>query len=515
MSSVTLGMTTKGINSTSRQMSAGVTLDCKLKDPVCGLHSPVFKVKGLSKAYNNYNYCLWRDRYYWVDEILFLTNDIQEVHCHLDPLATFKGAIDDTQAFVQYADVGHWNKWCDDPRINPEFEDPAFSKDFYIDVIPDITPTGFIVMSYMDCGLYGASSNGGVRTVVMTPTDFYNMLDNLYSLLNGKAIDEIYSYLGGCGAWRDNIISCRYVPFFNFGGTPVTSITIGGIQCTVNAQMISPIVTKNGTGSISLDWSDFDTRPYLKNSRWTTLQFVTPFGYTEIPIDSLVGQGYVYVYSTVVKTTGDIIIKLCEEINGNGQVYAMHSGNVGVDLMTQLGSGHGFRQAVQSAMGVGAQVAMAAATAGMSVGGAMMTQNMVDSGMLGGGSSSIAGHEMASANVRQTTMSSGINALSSMGAPRQASVASGSISANIAMLFNNAQYGRGQWVRKTYRQFDLGAYDDFCNEFGYPCNKYLTLSSISGYCKCSGAFIRNIPGATPADISTINSFLNNGIVLEA
>jgi hypothetical protein len=510
MSSVTIGMTTKGINSTSRVMSGGVSLDCRLKEP-CGLHSPTFAVKGLSKSYNNYNYCTWRGMYYWVDEIVFLTNDIQEVHCHLDPLATYKGAIDDTYAYVQYGDKANWNKYIDDPRINPEREYSVYTLEDEHQVIPNYSDTGTIVMTFMDCG-----NGGGFKTVAMLPSTFLLMLDDLYSLFSSATVEEIYAYMGGCGSWRDNIMSCIWVPFSysSIPGSGTTGVRLGGVYMAITVKYLAPNYIVWGTGSWSLNWSDFDIYPFLRNERWTSLQVVTPIGYSAIPIDTLVNQSELFIKSALDITTGDFHVKFSESADGDGQVYACFSGNVALDVMRVLGNGHGFGQATASAMGFAGKIGMAAASLGMSIGGAQFTQNTVDSGQLGGGTSSIAAHNVAAANVRQTTVSSGINALNAIPSVKQASCASGSIGGGPSTLYLTSTKGNAFLVRKTFGNNDISHYYDMCNKYGWPCNAYLKLGSISGYCQCSGAFIDNIPGATQGEIATINSCLNSGIIIE-
>ena len=67
-----------------------------------------------------YNYASYGSRYYWVDDVIQVTNTISEVHCHLDPLATFKSAINNTSALVIYGDSSHWSKLIDDTRLQPE-----------------------------------------------------------------------------------------------------------------------------------------------------------------------------------------------------------------------------------------------------------------------------------------------------------------------------------------------------------------------------------------------------------
>lgn len=509
MSSVTIGMTSKGINSTSRVMSGGVSLDCRLKEP-CGLHSPVFRVKGLSKSYNNYNYCTWRGMYYWVDEIVFLTNDIQEVHCHLDPLATYKGAIDDTYAYVQYGDAANWNKYIDDPRISPEREYSVYTLEDEHRVIPYYSDTGTVVMTFMDCG-----NGGGFKTVAMLPSTFLLMLDDLYSLFSSATVEEIYAYMGGCGSWRDNIMSCIWVPFdySSIPGSGDTGVRLGGVYMAITVKYLVPNYIVPGTGSWALNWADFDTYPFLRNERWTSLQVVTPIGYSAIPIDTLVNQSTLYIKSALDITSGDFHVKFSESADGDGQVYACFSGNVALDLMKVLGTGHGFGQATASAMGFAARLGISAATAGISMGNSAMNSVQQMSSSLTGGAR-LEKDEINYA-MQRGAVSSGISALSSIPSVKQASCASGSIGGGPSALHLTSTKGNAFLVRKTFGTNDISHYINMCNKYGYPCNAYLKLGSISGYCQCAGAFIDNIPGATLDEISTINSYLNAGIIIEA
>ena len=117
MPTITIGTTTKRLNSTSQSFS-GTQLSCKLKNPT-SIHDPVFEVQGLTDG-AMYNYASWGSRYYWVDDVIQITNTISEVHCRLDPLATYKSAITASSALVIYGDSTNWSKLIDDTRLQPE-----------------------------------------------------------------------------------------------------------------------------------------------------------------------------------------------------------------------------------------------------------------------------------------------------------------------------------------------------------------------------------------------------------
>ena len=58
------------------------------------------------------------------------------------------------------------------------------------------------------------------------------------------------------------------------------------------------------------------------------------------------------------------------------------------------------------------------------------------------------------------------------------------------------------------------AYKDYCDEYGYPCNKYLQVDDCDNdaYIQFSNAFIHACPGATEDDMKTINFYLNDGFI---
>ena len=69
------------------------------------------------------------------------------------------------------------------------------------------------------------------------------------------------------------------------------------------------------------------------------------------------------------------------------------------------------------------------------------------------------------------------------------------------------------WAPKMISD-DPTSYTDYCNRYGYPCNKYLSLSNYSGFVQCAGASVQNATGASEAAKATINSYLNSGLYIE-
>ena len=113
MASVSFGVFSKRRNSTKQptnELSDARTVTLK-ED--CSQDRPIFKVTGNNF---NYNYCSWDGKYYFIDEIISLRNNEIEVHCVMDPLATYKAEILASTQYVSYSSqLG--DTWLPDTRI--------------------------------------------------------------------------------------------------------------------------------------------------------------------------------------------------------------------------------------------------------------------------------------------------------------------------------------------------------------------------------------------------------------
>lgn len=505
MPTVSIGTMDKRINSTKQTFSSAFSADCKLKEP-CSMESPVFIVQGLSKG-SFYNYASFEGRYFWVDDIIYLTNDIQEVHCSIDALATYKDDIKNTFALVQYGDKSHWNKWCDDLRFNPEQEEVSFfdQQDFRFF---NGSETGSVIMRVCDC-----SSAHGVRTIALTPSSFMTILADLDLALSGYTMEKIATAIGGMGSWRDNLLSCIWVPF-DIAGSGSVSFAIGCINVTGTGSVVSPITRVNDqVPAIQIDWSWADNNPYLKNSRWTSYQWITPFGYCELPIDHLVNQSNLYVQTSVVKTSGDIVVSLFEKGYGDGTLLASFAGNVSVDLMGIIGNGNTLGSGLFNSMQFGGKLGVAAASLGISAGAMQMSSTMVEATNKYGDATQLHNSVLSHASVSRNTLNSGVELATCTPSTKSVSAPSGVVNAGIANLWITGMFGECRLVRKVFPQVDYMQYKNFCDMYGYPCNGYWSLSTFNGYVKCSGAIVE-AEGASPASLATLNSMLNSGIYIE-
>lgn len=91
-----------------------VTSDVLLKDDVSIL-KPVFKVRDVRSIITyNYLYCPELQRYYFIDDIVSVHNDLWEISCHVDVLETYKNGIKSNKAVIK-RQQNIYNLYLNDP----------------------------------------------------------------------------------------------------------------------------------------------------------------------------------------------------------------------------------------------------------------------------------------------------------------------------------------------------------------------------------------------------------------
>ena len=90
---------------------------------------------------------------------------------------------------------------------------------------------------------------------------------------------------------------------------------------------------------------------------------------------------------------------------------------------------------------------------------------------------------------------------------------SGTFGGSVTSMFLTDTPGLITIYAEVWAPADIANYTNYCNRYGYPCNKYLKLSNISGFLQCAGASI-SASGATDSMLSTLNSYVNSGIYYE-
>lgn len=569
MPTISIGNNPKKINSTSRSYTVAATLSCRLKEP-CSMQAPVFRVQGLTKG-ALYNYCQFESRYYWIDDIIYLTHNIQEVHCHLDPLATFKTDIGNTYAYIEYGDAAHWNRVIDDTRFGPEievskgkaFESNMFSHIFGtagedVPVRPDLRANGTVVFSIMD----GGTAAPGVKYYACPIGSFFAIIIGLTSAIDptqvttssqwtdlefAQYIQMVVSTLCGQGSWVDNILSCTLLPItftdfyertdVTFGAA--TSIWFGGVECNVSGLNVRLLSYVNnvvwGKYIITIPWAEesdpnYDGLKFMRNSRWVSMQINCAGQYHNIDTSWLVDQQYLYVYWGLNYQTGEWDLRVCEGgttkyeqgstvYDDLSQTLTSFSGSLGVDIKGLVGSGLSNSSSISNiATGLLSNLIRNTSSRIQDSTSSNRTEAQSDSS-----------DDSDKAEPAGSTMGTIMTAASGIfgqfpSATISASSPSGSASGVLTSLLLNETASMGklfitgkQWVFNNWQAYGHGDPEhypnEFCDEYGYPVHTYGKISNFSGYVKCVGASVKGSRGATN-NLSTINNFLNTGFYYE-
>lgn len=547
MPTLKIGQTTKKINSTMQVNSWTYELDCKLKEP-CSMHDPVFQVQGISNKDVFYNYCKFNSNYYWIDDIRWLTNNIQELHCHLDPLATFKYYIENTKAYCIYGDAAHWNQEIDDIRFSPEVEcdnvkiitNNVFRDGTGSGMDITIDGVGCVIMVYIEqtpsveiSGMTPVQGwKPGVNTIVMPVTALTNILGDLTGQLQNNTddvstantftdyefiqmINKSLGTMGGNGSWRDCILSLQWMPidinFYNNFGYAEDTIAVGGVQVACAGWGVRRIPNIRVVGKyydLMLPWHD-ETVPaygghhFIKNSRWSSFNIYALGQTCQLDTSQLKNQYKITVFWAVNIITGQWSLRILEGTEGYASgitedetlTLGFMSGTLGIDILYLAGNGIGVQEIAGHLVSSALPVALGAIGA-----------------ITGGAVGAIAGTSVG--NIVTGFLPSTINSTPTPSGAGGADITA--VCCTKGANLNQITIIGKQWKPVDIANYGLGASGGtaYCDLYGYPCNKFMPLSQISGYVKCSGASVLGAPGMTEQDRSNINAYLNSGIYIE-
>lgn len=224
----------KRINST-KQPTGGTTITGVLKAPT-SVETPVFELNGIS---DTINYMEWGGRYYYVKDVIHLTNDNIEVHCDADVLATYKNNILATKAFVEYSDYAY-NVNLLDPRISTTYDTTQTSQTAAINFV---TAAGTYVLTCV--------SDTGVAVRYLCT---YPQLQALGLYISTTMTDSVAdTFIKKFGSVFNCILNCTWVPF-DFTGAVATTIKLGGVDTGISCNTYWPLWAYASDITISIPW---------------------------------------------------------------------------------------------------------------------------------------------------------------------------------------------------------------------------------------------------------------------
>lgn len=288
-------------NSTKRP-TGGEERDVVLLDDV-SLYSPVFECNYWD--YND-NYAKWAGRYYYVVDVVCVRNNLFDVHCEIDPLATWKDDIMATNAFVLFS-TSSYDIGIPDPRLS---SDPiTITKSASTPVFPDLKEAYVVTYIGTDsCPSVGISEDKLKSLQMQMMSDkFVETCRDWYKKLvkTGETDGLITSNLIASliGNTSNTVTSCIYMP--KFYGHKGQSIVLAGDFWTGLVGTV-PYHTLSETYNISIPWA-FPIGDFRNTAQFTSMAIYLPgYGFIALNADNYQGKGSIPVQATLDSFTGEI-----------------------------------------------------------------------------------------------------------------------------------------------------------------------------------------------------------------
>lgn len=441
----------KQINSTKRpDASEGRNMQVVLKAGT-SRENPIFLIDGIDMEVN---YIGWYDHYYFVTDIVLGNNNIYEIHCAQDVLATFKDDIGATSAYILRS-AGASNGEIND-SMYPITSDATVESRTFNQLIPSTSGTYIL-------GVVGKGAQGTLRQGSVT---YYAMDNFAINAFRARLFDEDFwqSLLIDIQNPLDYVVSCYWVPMDLFSGHSQVNIVVGRFDTEIGGYTLNDRTYPLQEKSVSIPkHPQAATRGnFLNENPYSAYEFVySGFGTIPLPTNKLLGESNIYAKVVLDVITGQSILELRTEHH----------------LIT--------REVTQ--LGVPVALSQNTIPIGSILGAASSVVGAVASGIIGNAAGAIAG---------------GISAIdSAVDAVRGSNRVTGTNGSFLGF------YGDAQ----LFGIFKKIANEDNTHK-GRPLCAVRTISSLSGYMLCSDASV-NLAG-TQGDKDAVNTFLNSGFYYE-
>lgn len=460
---------TKRRNSTKQPSgSADATKTVRLKEGT-SLQQPTFVLDG---QMHGYNYAQFAGMYYYIDDVVIAKNNITELNCSLDRLATYKAAIQASSAYVLY--YTHNNTEIVDRRLsvkttqvtqsaNGSFASFGNGSVYVISVIGE-DHVAQIEISLNDLKeivnqSFLTTLENQITSVTLPAND--SLIDFAQYILDLLATEAgALTYIGKVS---ECIRNCYVLPITTAGwGGILTNIKVGKSDTGKQGYELTDRIFHD-SATVNIPWQASDWR---RNSPYHEIYLYIPFiGLTSISPSDVIDEVAIHVDISLDKISGDIIA----EVATASKVIAYYTANVAVNY--PIGSAPVDVTKAVTAIGGG----IAAAAAGM--------------------------HPAALATVEALGIT---NALQ----PQPTCIGGNSGGAFLGLVGYTANkvYCFTVFHDTTVTPSSVSAIA------GTPYNGVMSLSGVSGYVQTSGAAVDMAGLGNDKDI--VNNYLNGGIYIE-
>lgn len=483
---------TKRRNSTKQPTGTGdAQKTVKLKEGT-SLEQPVFILDGQQ---HGYNYAQFGGVYYYIDDVVIAKNNITELHCSRDLLATFKAAITGSSQFVLY--YSHTNNEIVDRRLATKtvitvdsdtetFNNLGSGQSFMLTVVAsdsagDMTGDGGTNVFACDQNNINALFDDALLTTIKGAVN--QEITDIKQIINGISTSDVQSVLIGLALANYDFMSageditntalyaddvekfikhCYVLPIApaNIGGS-YKKIRVGKWDTNSSGNKGFPRIVHD-SATLSIPWQASDWR---RNAPYHEIYLYIPYiGIVDLPASELIGVNTITVNVSVDTYSGVTTFVINA---ANGTVLGQYSTNI----------------AAQYAVG-SSNISLVQAGANIITSAAALT-----AGAMTGAPGAIAGGALGLVNsIKPIDKSIGSN-----------SGAAGMGLGNTVKCFT-------VFHDTTVSPGSVSAVQ------GTPYNGVMSLSGVSGYVQCMNASVEMDGLGNDKDI--VNNYLNGGIYIE-
>lgn len=334
-------------NSTKQPTTARATLSVTLKAPTSVLN-PVFVVTGFDLSDN---YVQWGIRYYFIDDIVIVHNNVAEYHCSTDVLATFKTAIGTSSQYILRSASSYNGAIVDSMYPTMQLRDMQ-------SVNPDSGTGDLFVFPNAGTfvfGIQGQTNGDSFGSTTYYCFDVYHaadLMDEIFNISNAEYDANDVETLSGIPEEvyksminpQQYITSCMFLPFTyeSIGSTSTGHIKLGWYDFTSEALIFD--TSFDALPSIAATFTlpkhpQASRGSYMNGDPYTDyeLQF-QPFGVIPIPADMVVGVTSIYCKVICDVITGNATLNVYAGTSDAGQLLTSRSAKVGVDVAISGGT---------------------------------------------------------------------------------------------------------------------------------------------------------------------------------
>lgn len=321
-------------NST-KQPSGGRNVNVTLKEG-CSVLNPIFILNGFNLSDN---YIRWGIRYYYIDDIVILHNEVAEYHCSSDVLATYKSNIGSSTQYVLRAD-STYDLFIADSKY------PTKSRSYIENIAFNTLHGEFVNGGSLVIGVVNGidTASAGISYYCLTPSEAKDLLEFMFdgtwldatdvSAELQKELINPFQYIDSI-TWYPFDIPNSDVPFtpkqIKFGYWD--SGVIGGLLNAANA-------SKGFAQQITIPSHSQVSRGFYLNSYPYTRLLLECYSFGNIPVDSsyFVGDQNLTLGISVDFLTG--MGKLTLRAGSQGELIYKQYAQIGVPMkISQMSQG--------------------------------------------------------------------------------------------------------------------------------------------------------------------------------